>query len=110
MDTGKDGKDTMFIQNVHIRGARGAQLVGRLILDVSSGHDLTISGTEPRVGLCADSVEPAWESLPLSLSAPPAAHSLSLKINKLKKKARVYYAMSDSLFHLKSCYNPRRQR
>ena len=69
----------MFIQNVRIRGAWVAQLVGRLILDVSSGHDLTIRGTEPRVGLCADSVEPAWESLPLSLSAPPP---LTLSLSK----------------------------
>ena len=44
-----------------------AQLVKRLTLDFGSGHDLTVHGFEPRVGLCADSAEPAWESLSLSL-------------------------------------------
>ena len=28
-------------------------------LDFSSGHDLTVCGFEPRIGLCADCVEPA---------------------------------------------------
>ena len=37
---------------------------------------------EPRVRLCADSVEPAWDSLFLSLSVPPLlVHSLS-KVNE----------------------------
>ena len=39
------------------------------ILDFSSGHDLTVSEFEPHVGLCADSVEPAWDLSP-SLPAP----------------------------------------
>ena len=50
-------------------------------LDFGSRHDLRVCEFEPRVRLCADSVEPAWDSLsPLSLhpSLP-----LSLKINKL---------------------------
>ena len=50
-------------------------------LDFGSGHDLTVGGFEPRVGLQAGSTDPAWNSLSpslsLSLSAPPA-----LKINK----------------------------
>ena len=71
-----------------------AQLVKCLILDFSSGHDLTVYEMEPRIRLCADSAEPAWDSLPPSLSAPPLltcacmrslALSLSQKINKLKK-------------------------
>ena len=37
----------------------------------------------PCLGLGFNSQEPAWDSLSLPLSAPP---SLSLKINKLKKK------------------------
>ena len=53
-----------------------AQSVKRLTLDFGSGHDLMVRGIEPRVGLCADSVEPAWDFLSLSLL------SLSLKINK----------------------------
>ena len=58
-----------------------AQLVKRLALDVSSGHDVTIREFEPHVRLCRF-------SLSLSLSAlPPArthkrARALSLKINK----------------------------
>ena len=54
-------------------GARVALSVKRLTLDFSSGHDLTVREFQPRVGLCADSAEPAWDSLcpspsPLSLS------------------------------------------
>ena len=38
---------------------------------------------EPCIGLCADSMEPAWDSLSPSLSSPPLLSlSLSLKINK----------------------------
>ena len=50
-----------------------AQSVERLTHDFGSGHDLTVRGIEPHVGLCADSMEPAWDSLSLSLS---------IKINK----------------------------
>ena len=43
------------------------------------------------LGLCADSTEPAWDSLSPSLSAPPPACSLKIrnlkKIKKKKKKA-----------------------
>ena len=49
-------------------------------LDFSSGHDLTVCGMEPYVGLCADSAEPAWDSLSLC-SFLSCALSLSLKIN-----------------------------
>ena len=52
-----------------------AQLVKPLTLGFSSGHGLTVRGPEPQVGFCADSAEPAWDSLSLSLflslSAPP---------------------------------------
>ena len=51
-----------------------AQLVKRPTLDFGSGHDLMVPGTEPHVGFCADSAEPAWDFF-LSLF-------LSLKINK----------------------------
>ena len=60
-----------------------AQLVKHLTLDFGSGRDLMVHGIEPRAGLCAYSVEPAWDSLSvpllylLSLSL-----YLSLKINK----------------------------
>ena len=48
-----------------------------LTLDFGSGHDLMVCRFELHVGLCADSVEPAWDSFCLS-----PAHSLSFKIKK----------------------------
>ena len=49
-----------------------------------SGHDLMVRGIEPHVRLCADSVEPAWDSLSLPVSltlshlcAHACAHALS---------------------------------
>ena len=71
----------------NIRGAWVAQSVEHLALDFSSGHDLTVCEFEPHIGLCADSAEPAWDSLslPLSLPLPPLICSVSLsQINKLK--------------------------
>ena len=56
-----------------------AQLIKRLTLDVGSGHDLMVCEFEPHIGLCADSEEPARDSLSPSLSAPkPLALSASL--------------------------------
>ena len=52
-------------------GAWVARLVECLTFDFSSGHDLMVHECKPLMGLCADSVEPAWDSLFLSLSAPP---------------------------------------
>ena len=48
-------------------GAWVAQSVERPTLDFGSGRDLTVCEFEPRVGLCADSVERAWDSLSVSL-------------------------------------------
>ena len=45
-----------------------AQLVKRPTLDFDAGHDLTVGEFEPQMGLCADGVEPAWDSLSPSLS------------------------------------------
>ena len=59
-----------------------AQLVRHLTLDFGLGHDFMVRGLEPRVGPHADSVEPAWDSPSLSLSALPPAHVLSLSQNK----------------------------
>ena len=67
------------------RGAWVAQLIEHVTPDFGPGHDLTVCGFKTHIGLCADSPEPAWDSLSPSLSAPPLlAHfcSLSLKINK----------------------------
>ena len=56
------------------------QSVKRPTLDFSSGYDLTVGGFEPLTGLCADSVEPAWDSLSLPLPLPCLL--LLSKINK----------------------------
>ena len=61
------------------RGAWRAQSLKHLTLDFGSGHDLTVRGMDPRVGLCADGTQPAWDSLSPSLSAPPL---LALSLSK----------------------------
>ena len=53
--------------NLPPQGPWGAQSVKHLTLDFNSGHDVTVHEFEPHV-LCADGVEPAWDSLPFSLS------------------------------------------
>ena len=57
------------------------QSVKCLTLDFGSGHDLRVCEFKPRIGLCAGSAEPAWDSFFLSLSlsslCPSPAHSLS---------------------------------
>ena len=66
------------------RGTWGARSLKYPTLGFGSGHDLTVHEFEPCVGLCADSEEPAWDSLSLLLSVPLLhPFSLSLKINKL---------------------------
>ena len=63
-------------------GTSLAQYVQCLTLDFSSGHDLTVHGFELHIRLCADSSEPTWNSLSLSLSLSALFPlSLSLKIN-----------------------------
>ena len=80
-----------------------AQLVECEILDLGSGHNLTVCESEPCAGLCSGSAEPAWDSLSHSLSLCPSPKlSLSLSVvcvctfslsqsNKLKK--RNYYEL-----------------
>ena len=52
-------------------------------LHFDSGYDLTVHEFEPRVGLCADSVESAGDSLsPCPSPIRARALFLSLKINK----------------------------
>ena len=53
-------------QSTHV-----VQSVKRPALDLGSGHDLAVCEIEPHVGLCADSVGPAWDSLSPPLSASP---------------------------------------
>ena len=50
------------------RGTWVAQFAKRLTLGFGSGHDLTVRGIKPCIGLCPGSVEPAWDSLSLPLS------------------------------------------
>ena len=63
-----------------------AQSVKQPTLDFNTRHHLTVPEIESRVGLPADSVGPAWDSL--SLSALPClctfmlSRSLSLSQNK----------------------------
>ena len=55
------------------------------------GHGLEVHRFEPPVGLCADSAEPAWDSLPLSLSLKINRNQKSIKQIKplpIKKKKR----------------------
>ena len=67
-----------------------AQAVKRPTLDYRSGGDVTIRESEPHIGFCSSSVEPAWDSLPPSLSAPPplsyALSKINMKRNFSKKK------------------------
>ena len=49
-------------------GAWVAHLVERPPLDFGAGRDFTVCDFESRIGLCADSTEPAWDSLSPSLS------------------------------------------
>ena len=67
--------------NPESRGTWVTLMVERLTLGFGSGHDLTVREFEPRVRLCADSGEPAWDSLSLPLSAPPPL-ALSLSLSK----------------------------
>ena len=61
-----------------------AQLVECPTLDFGSDCDLMVHGIETQVRLCADSAEPAWDSVSISFSLPlPRSlfFSLSLKIH-----------------------------
>ena len=54
-----------------IGGAWVAQWVKRPTVNFGSGHDLMVCEMEPHVRLCADSTEPAWDSLSLCPFHPP---------------------------------------
>ena len=53
-----------------------AQLVKRLTLDFSSGHDLMVHEVEPHIGLCANSTEPHRDLSPPSVTLQ-LTHTLS---------------------------------
>ena len=66
-----------------VRGAWVAPLVKHPTLDFGSGHDFTLHEIKPCTGLCANSSEPAWDSLSLSLCPSPALVCvLSFSLNK----------------------------
>ena len=60
-----------------------AQSVKCPTLNFRLGHDLMVREIEPHIRLCADSAEPAWDSLSPSLFAPP--HSLFLSFSVSQK-------------------------
>ena len=71
-------------------GPWGAQLVKRLTLDFSSGHDLAFCDIELHPGLHADGTGPAWDSLSLSLClSPEHAHDFFLSLS-LSNKLKIY--------------------
>ena len=78
-----DGK-TQYCQNIEFLGRLGGST--REASDSGSGHHLTAHEFEPRVGLCADSLEPGacfGFCVSLSLTLPRSCSvSLCLKINK----------------------------
>ena len=57
-------------------------MVEHLTLDLGSGHDLMVCEFEPRVGLCADGVEPGWDSV--SPSPTPPSLTLARMLSLLK--------------------------
>ena len=77
--------DYLLLKTISIsRDAWVAQSVKQRTLDFGSGHDLTVSDFKPRMGLCADGAQPAWDSLSPCLSAPSLL-PLSLSLSKIKK-------------------------
>ena len=60
-----------------------ARRVERPTLDFGSGHDLTVREFESHVGLCADSAEPACDSVSLSLPSPPPNNQVNKSIDKV---------------------------
>ena len=62
-----------------------------LILGFGSGHDLMVCGFQPCVRLCAGSLEPAWDSVSLSLCPSLLALSLSLSLS-LSKEVNKYFS------------------
>ena len=54
---------SIYIEHDDVQGAWIAESVKHLTLDFGSAHDLMVCEFEPHIGLCADNVEPAWDSL-----------------------------------------------
>ena len=58
-----------------------APLVKRSTLGFRSGHDLIIHRSSPKSG-SAGGIQPAWDSLSLSVPSPAHTVSVSLEINE----------------------------
>ena len=69
--------DENILQNNKHRVPEWLSQLSDWLLILAQVHDPMICGLEPHVGLCADSVEPASESLSLSLPLPCSALSFS---------------------------------
>ena len=68
-----------------------AQSVKSQTLNFGSGHDLIVGEIKPSIELCAEGMEPAWDSISLSLSLslphsragePVRSLPLSFKLSK----------------------------
>ena len=79
---------TLIISVLKFASLRAPRSVSDRLLIFGSGHDLTVCGFEPHTGLCAHSMEPAWD--PVCLSTPPLL-ALSLK-NKYFKKSFFHHS------------------
>ena len=62
------------------------QLVKCPTLDFGSGLDLMVCEIEPHVGFCAGGMEPAWDSLSSSFSAPPLLVCPSMCVHTLSSQ------------------------
>ena len=74
-----------------------AQPVKHLTLDFSSGHNLMNCEIIPCIQLGADSMEPAWDCLSPSPSAPPLLTHSQNKFKNFKRLVRQKHQGSPSL-------------
>ena len=79
----------------------GARLGGSVgwAADFGSGHDLVAHEFEPRVGLCADGLEPASDSVSPPSAPPLLTLSLSLSLSKINIKKMFNLKMIISIEH-----------
>ena len=68
------------LKEITLWGAWVVRSVKGPTVGFGSGHELMVPGFEPHVGLRAEGVEPAWDSLSIFL-CPSPAHSLFLSQN-----------------------------
>ena len=77
--------------------------VKHLTRDFKSAHDRTVCEIKPCIWLCANSTEPALDSLSLTLSAPAHRLSLSKQINIKKKLNEAFFLslkLNSKLMHV----------